>query len=69
MQVHLGDLEAAASSYMTQFFIILSKGRNKTKPLGAIDSNRARHGALPDRNKFVAIVPLLIFAAIKALFF
>lgn len=69
MQVHLGDLEAAASSYMTKFFIILSKGRQKTKPLRAIYSSRARHSALPDRNKFVAIVPLLIFAAIEVPFF
>lgn len=51
------------------FFLILSKERKKTEPLVVIDSNYVEDSTLPDRIKFVAIVPLLIFAAIEALFF
>lgn len=63
MQVYLGDLEVAASSHITQciFFLILSKERKKTEPLAVIDFNHEEDSALPDRIKFVAIVPLLIF--------
>lgn len=51
------------------FFLNLSKERKKTEPLVVIDSNYVEDSTLPDRIKFVAIVPLLIFAAIEALFF
>lgn len=43
------------------FFLILSKERKKTEPLAVIDFNHEEDSALPDRIKFVAIVPLLIF--------
>lgn len=45
------------------------KERKKTEPLTVIDSNCVEDSSLPDRIKFVAIVPLLTFAAIEVLFF
>lgn len=54
MLVYLGDLEAAASSYVTQrcFLNIIQR-----KKWTIMDSSHVRDNILPERIKFIAVVP------------